>query len=185
MISNDLSQLETAISSGKIEEKDVTAMAGNQLVIITPVQNPGKVTGTNDLTRPGLKVILADPETLEGAYTLAFLEKASSQPDVRADFKEKVIENVISYEENLDMVMKKVIQGEAEAGIVYLSDALKAGPTQLFLVQIPINMNIPITYYMVKIKGSAEGELAHRFQEFVLSERGQTILSQRGFIPVQ
>jgi molybdate transport system substrate-binding protein len=183
--SANLAQMEAAISNGKIDPGEVSAIIGNSLIIITPVGNPGQVASPVDLAKPGLKLILADKTVPVGAYTLDFLEKASTQPDFGSGFKEKVMENVVSLEENVRAVVSKIINGEADAGIVYLSDALKAGPTQVHLIQIPQEINVSVTYYLAPVKDSSQTELARRFDEFILSEQGQAILSRRGFIPIQ
>jgi molybdate transport system substrate-binding protein len=183
--SADLAQMEAAISTGSIDPEEVSAMIGNSLIVITPVDNPGQIVSPVDLAKPGLKLILADKAVPAGAYALEFLERASTQPDFGADFKEKVMDNVVSFEEDIRAVVDKIILGEADAGIVYLSDALKAGPTQVDFIQIPQEINPSVTYYITPIKDSNQAELARRFQEFILSEQGQSILSRRGFIPVQ
>jgi molybdate transport system substrate-binding protein len=183
--SADLAQMEAAVSNGSIDPEEVSAMIGNSLIIITPADNPGQVVSPIDLAKPGLKLILADKAVPAGAYALDFLEKASTQPDFGVDFKEKVMDNVVSFEENVRAVVNKIILGEADAGIVYLSDALKAGPTQVGFTQIPQEINPLVTYYIAPVKDSRQSELTRRFQEFILSEQGQSILSRRGFIPVQ
>lgn len=183
--SANLAQMEAVASIGRIDPGEVSAIIGNSLIIITPVDNPGQVASPVDLAKPGLKLILADESVPAGAYALEFLEKASAQPDFSADFKEKVMGNVVSFEANVRAVVSRIVLGEADAGIVYLSDALKAGPTQVVFIPIPQATNLPVTYYIAPVKGSNQAELARRFQEFILSEQGQVILGRRGFIPIQ
>ncbi len=183
--SADRAQIDAASSSGRIDPEQVSAFIGNQLMIITPVDNPGQLSSPSDLAKPGLKLVIADSNVPAGAYTQSFLDKVSAVPEYGADFKQSVMANVVSFEENVRAVMSKVILGEADAGIVYLSDGLQAGPTQVNFIQIPNEINIPVTYYIAPVKDSIKTELAARFLEFILSEQGQSILSRRGFIPVQ
>ena len=184
-VSADMTQMQAAIDTGRVQTEMISAMAGNNLVVITPASNPGMVTNMQGLVKKGLKLILAAPEVPAGAYTLQFLDNASEIPEFGGDFKDQVLNNVVSYEENVRAVLSKVILGEADAGIVYQSDALKAGPTQVLFMLIPQEINVNATYWIAPVADSSQEENVRQFIDYVLSEEGQTTLEIFGFIPTQ
>jgi molybdate transport system substrate-binding protein len=183
--SADMTQMQAAIDTGRVQTQMISAMAGNRLVVITPASNPGTVTNLQGLAKDGLKLVLAAPEVPAGAYTLQFLDKASDNPEFGEGFKDQVLSNVVSYEENVRAVLSKVILGEADAGIVYLSDALKAGPTQVLFMLIPQEINVNATYWIAPVADTSQEEIVRQFIDYVLSEEGQTTLTIFGFIPTQ
>ena len=183
--SADIKQMDSAVSVERVNPDQINFFAGNKLVLVTPTDNPGQIQNLKGLTKEGLKLVLAAPEVPVGAYTLEFLENASTDPSFGTDYKEQVIKNVVSYEENVRAVLSKVILGEADAGIVYLSDALHAGPAQVMMIEIPDLLNATISYPIAPVKDSSQPELADQFIQFILSEAGQEILIRFGFLPVQ
>jgi molybdate transport system substrate-binding protein len=184
-ISADHKQIDTASQAGIITDGDAIPLAGNSLVVVTPFDNPGQIQNLLGLATPGIKLVIGAAEVPVGAYTLDFLDKAAANPDYGIDYKTQVLANVVSYEENVRAVLSKVILGEADAGIVYLTDALMAGPTQVTSLEIPQNLNIYATYWLAYLKESQQEILSHQFLEYLLSEEGQLILVMRGFLPVQ
>lgn len=153
--------------------------ARNKLVVILPPANPGNIIQINDLAKPGIQVILAAKEVPAGDYALQFIAKASKDQNFGPEFEENMLKNVVSYEENVKSVLAKVILGEADAGIVYASDA---GANKVQILGIPDNLNIIADYPISPIKSSQHVELANRFVEYVLSLEGQAILEKSGFL---
>jgi molybdate transport system substrate-binding protein len=119
-----------------------------------------------------------------GGYALQFLEKASQSPNFGSDFEGKVLSNVVSYEENVRAVYSKVALGEADTGIVFVTDIPK-GDTRVGSLAIPDELNIVAVYPIAPIQDSYNPELAASFVEFVLSPTGQGILAGYGFLPAQ
>jgi molybdate transport system substrate-binding protein len=122
-----------------------------------------------DLTRPGLKLLLAAEAVPVGRYSLEFLNKASQDPELGAGFKEAVLRNVVSYEENVRAVLSKVQLGEADAGIVYTSDVASSDSGEIGAVEIPDALNVVATYYIAPLKDSPAPDLAGSFIDRVLS----------------
>src|SRR6185295_7170514 len=87
----------------------------NRLVIVVPRSNPSRIRGARDLTRPGVKVVVAGPGVPVGDYTLDALK--------RAKLLAAVLSNVVSRETDVREVLAKVALGEADAGFVYSTDA--------------------------------------------------------------
>jgi molybdate transport system substrate-binding protein len=177
-------QMDSAISAGRVAEDDVQDFAHNRLVVIYPKDNPAGLARLQALTREGLKLVLAAREVPVGGYALQFLEKASQSPDFGSDFEGKVLNNVVSYEENVRAVYSKVSLGEADAGIVYASDIPK-DDTHVGSLEIPGELNVVATYPIASLEDSPNPGLAAAFVEFVLSATGQDILAGYGFSPAE
>lgn len=111
-------------------------MVNNLLVVILPADNPAGINSLQDLARPGVRLILADSSVPAGQYSLVFLDNATQSADYSPDFKDRVLKNVVSYEENVRAVLSKVALGEANADIVYVTDA--AADKEVNLATIPI-----------------------------------------------
>jgi len=144
---------------------DAKVFARNRLVIVTPRGNPKHVAGLADLGRSGLVVVLAAPSVPAGKYAAKALKAAG------------VTVHPKSLEDNVRSVLTKVQLGEADAGIVYASDAKSAG-ANVATIAIP---NSPIAAYpalAIHPAGTA-------FVDFLLSEQGQAILARYGFLPPQ
>lgn len=154
----------------------------NVLEVILPPTNPANVQTLLDLARPGLKLDLEDKSVPAGGYTLTILDNLSKDPTYGADFKTKVLANVVSYETDVKQVVAKVQLGEADAGIVYITDAI-AAPT-LKTIAIPTNFNVVAKYPITALINAPQPELAAAFVAYVLSADGQAILKTWGFTPI-
>ncbi len=95
------------------------------------------LTGLPDLATPGLKLVFAAKEVPVGQYSLDFLDKAEADGSLGAGYKDAVIANVVSYEENVRAVLVKVTVGEADAGIVYTSDVAASAEGEVAQIEIP------------------------------------------------
>jgi molybdate transport system substrate-binding protein len=100
-----------------------------------------------------------------------------------ADFKDKVLANVVSNEDNVKQVVAKVLLGEADAGIVYASDAVAA--PELKTIEIPTDLNVIAKYPIAPLTKSENADLAAQFVGYVLSAEAQGILQKWGFGPIQ
>jgi molybdate transport system substrate-binding protein len=129
-----------------------------------------------DLSNPGLKLLLAAPEVPAGAYASALLENLERDPSFEPAFRNDVLKNVVSYEENVRAVLSKVMLGEADAGIVYASDAVGKNADKVGIIEIPDHLNVLATYPIAKINNSPQPELGKAFINFILSTRGQSLM---------
>ena len=183
--SADEAQMEVAIESGRVEAGKVEVFANNRLVVIYPPGNPAGITSLGDLGQPDLQVVLANPAVPVGHYAQEFLDRASVQAAYGEDFKTRVSQNVVSYEENVKAVVSKVALGEADAGIVYTSDISPGDAGDLGALEIPDPLNVVARYFIAPLEDSPQPGVASDFIAFVLSSQGQDILAQFGLIPVQ
>ncbi len=176
-------QISVAARSGRIDGSQAKIFAQNRLVVIYPKDNPGQLSRLQDLARSGLKLVFAAKEVPAGQYSLDFLAKASQDPAFGAGFDANVLKNVVSYEDNVKAVLTKVSLGEADAGIVYTTDAAGDPSAKVSQLAIPDALNVIASYPIAALKDSAHPTLAQAFVNFVLSTQGQTTLQKYGFIP--
>ena len=80
-----------------------------------------------------------------------------------ADFKDKVLANVVSNEDNVKQVVAKVQLGEADAGIVYISDSIAA--PDLKTIEIPTDLNVIAKYPIAPLTKSENADLAAKFTD--------------------
>ena len=145
--------------------------ATNLLQVILPPGNPANVQTLQDLAKPGLKLVLEDPSVPAGNYTREILTNMSKDPTYGTDFSTKVLANVVSNETDVKQVVAKVDQGEGDAGIVYVTDALAA--PDLKTISIPANYNVIAQYPIAALEKASNPDLASAFVAYVLSADGQ------------
>jgi molybdate transport system substrate-binding protein len=179
--SADTTQMDNARKSGAVTGQD-KPFAGNRLVLITPKDNPAGINSVNDLASDGVKFVTAQPSVPIGAYTAQMLDKASADPSFGSDFKSKVMANTVSQEDNVRQVVSKVQLGEADAAIVYSTDATPQVRDQLNIIEVPDALQTLATYPIAVAKGNnATG--GETFVAYVLSPDGQATLKKWGFLP--
>lgn len=176
--------IDIAVQSGRVDKNDPKTFANNRLVVIYPKDNPAGLKELIDLVKPGLKLVLAAKEVPVGQYSLDFLDKASIDPSFGLSFKDDVLKNVVSYEDNVKSVLTKVVLGEADAGIVYMSDITSDPSIKVVEISIPDNLNVIAVYQITIIKDSQQIDLAKAFVDLVLSSTGQAIFTKYGFFMV-
>ena len=162
----------------------------NEMVVATPADNPANITSLADLTKAGVKIIVAGWEVPLGSYTNNTLNKISTTwgnpalPSYKGsgyqDFRDKVITNVISYETTAANVVGKIKLGIGDAGFVYATDVVFQG-NALNYVRIPSDVNTVGTYGIAIVSESAQVELAAQYVLYWLSDRGQIVLREFGF----
>lgn len=161
--------------SDKVGVADRADFVQNKLVVITPPDNPANIASLQDLATPGVQVVLAAEGVPVGDYARQALDTAGIKSDVLA--------NVVSNEEDDASVVAKIIAGEADAAIVYVSDVTSAVAPQVAAVNIPDAFNVIATYPIGVLSTSTHADLAHAFVKYVTAGTGATTLSDFGFLP--
>ncbi|MDC0717781.1 molybdate ABC transporter substrate-binding protein [Nannocystis bainbridge] len=170
--SADRAQMERAAASSRMQPARV--FARNKLVIVTPANDPS-IQGPADLSRAGLRLILAGETVPVGAYAREALN--------RLGVREAALANVVSNEENVRGVVGKVATGEADAGIVYATDVTAELADKLRTVTLAGADDVVPAYEIAALADSRQPELAAAFVDLVAGPAGAAALGKRGFLP--
>jgi molybdate transport system substrate-binding protein len=175
------STMQLAVESGLVDGEPV-AFAQNRLVIATPENNPAGIGSIADLANDGVSLVLAGEDVPAGIYAREALCAWVSEPGTSEDFLVRVDANVVSEEPDVRHVLTKLILGEADAGIVYASDAMAAerAGTPLTVIELPEGIVAPAIYPIAPVT-EGDTDLANAFIGFVFSEEGRAILVEYGF----
>ena len=157
----------TAVEDAGLIDGTPQVFAHNRLEIAVAKGNPKNIRGLRDLSRKDLVVVLADPSVPAGKYAQEALAKAGAT--VKASSLELQVTGVLS----------KVALGEADAGIVYVSDVRTSGKVDG--VAIPDPYNVVADYPIAILKHAQDSNAAFAFEALVLSPTGQSILVAEGF----
>jgi len=176
--------MDIVVQARRVGEDSAQFFVRNRLVVIYPKNNPASLKALKDLAKLGLKLDFAAKEVPIGQYSLDFLDKASQEPGFGPSFKEDVLKNVVSYEENVKAVLAKVSLGEADAGIVWISDISQEAADQIGSLDIPDAFNVIAVYPIAVVQDSRNLDLAQAFLDLVLSPAGQQVLKKYHFIPL-
>jgi molybdate transport system substrate-binding protein len=142
--------------------------ATNTLELVVPAGNPGGVTALDDLADPGLAVALCDPSVPCGAATVAVLRHA------------EVVAAPDTLEEDVRAVLTKIELGEADAGLVYLTDVVAAAGSVEGIV-VPEAADVVSRYPIAVMSAAPNPEGARAWAAFVLSADGRAALAAAGF----
>ena len=156
------------VAGAALVQGSASIFATNRLQITVAPGNPKRIVSLADLARRDLVVVLAAPSVPAGKYALDALGKAgvtlvpaSQEVDVRA-------------------VLNKVAFGEADAGIVYVTD-VRSAAGRVAGVDIPEQQQVIARYPVAALKESRNQRLSSLFIEFLLGPEGQRVLGDFGF----
>lgn len=166
--SADKRNMDKAVAANVIDGTPAM-FATNYLVLVVPPGNPGKVTGF-DASLNGVKLVVCAPEVPCGAATRRVAERAG------------LALRPVSEEPNVTDVLGKVTSGEADAGVVYATDAASAGD-KVTRLEIAGAKDDPNTYWIAKVAKAPNPAGADAFIAHVLSPDGQQVLTRHGFGP--
>ncbi len=156
-----------------VDAGDVTGQpqpfVANRLAIIVPHGNPKHVKGLSDLSAQGMVVSLAAPAVPVGHYAVEAFGKAGAQ-----------VPNA-SKEADVKAVVIRVSMGEADAGVVYVTD-VTAGGDKVEAIAISDAHNVTAHYPIATLKGAPNAAGAKAFMAYVLSPPAQTVLKRAGFL---
>ncbi|HEY5882460.1 MAG TPA: molybdate ABC transporter substrate-binding protein [Nakamurella sp.] len=167
--SADENNMNKAVTGGVIDGTPVN-FASNILTIVTAPGNPDGITGFADLAKPDLQVVVCAPQVPCGSAT----QKVEQNTGVTL--------TPVSEESSVTDVLNKVQTGQADAGLVYVTDAKGAGD-KITEVPFPEAAAVVTVYPIATVKDAAQPELAAEFVELVTGPEGQQILKDSGFEP--
>ena len=162
--------------------RNTKEFANNKLAVIVPLKNPAGIESYDGLTAAE-RLVIGNESVPVGHYTREFLQLSTSH--LGADFAPTVLSHVVSVENNARLIRARVELGEADAGIVYRTDAISS--MHVRMIPIPAVVNVSATYTIGIVNPDSSRHLgintpANQFIAFLLSPQGQTILHEHGFL---
>ena len=157
-------------TSDDLVDGDPEPFATNTLEIAVPPDNPAGVKSLDDLASPDVKVVLCAPEVPCGDASVELQDNAG------------ISIAAVSEEQSVTDVLAKVTSGEADAGLVYVTDVEAAGADVTGL-EVPDDVNVVNTYPVASLSGSEQKSLADEFVQLVTGPDGQAVLADFGFGP--
>lgn len=165
--SADTKNMDRAAAAGLLSGTPVN-FASNTLEIVVAPGNPKNITSLTDLAQPGLLVVTCAPQVPCGSATKKVQQAAG------------VMLNPVSEESAVTDVLNKVRTGQADAGLVYVTDVMVAGDA-VTGVAFPESAAAGNTYPVAVLKDSKHPEVARKFVDLVTGDAGQNVLFSYGF----
>jgi len=153
--------------------------ARNGLAIVVPAGNPAGLGTPWDLGRPGLRIVAAGEAVPVSQYAGLLLESLDGLRGGGTALADAYAANVVSREDNAAAVLAKVELGEADAAIVYATDA--AGSDLVETIPVPNAAQVDVAYAGVILASSRQQVYAIDFLEWLRGPAGQAILEDFGF----
>jgi molybdate transport system substrate-binding protein len=165
--SADTNNMDKAAKAGLLAGDPVT-FASNTLTIITAPGNPKHITSFADLAKPGNQVVVCAPQVPCGTATKK-IEDATG-----------TVLTPVSEESSVTDVLGKITSGQADAGLVYVTDALAAG-NKVTAVAFPESSGAVNTYPIAVLEESKNTAAAQKFVDLVTGPAGRKVLAAGGF----
>lgn len=160
------STMDEVVTAGNARDPQV--FASNEMEIATPPGNPGGVKDVNSLADPTVKVALCQPEVPCGEVAAEVFTNAG------------ITVTPVTLEPDVKSVLTKVMLGEVDAGVVYVTDVLAAGD-DVEGIEIPDDTNASTSYPIATLVNAPNQTVAAAFMAYVLSPAGRSVLSEAGF----
>jgi molybdate transport system substrate-binding protein len=158
--------MDTVVQAGSASDpKDFVT---NSAEIALPPDNPAHITQLSDLAKPGVKLVVCQPQVPCG--------KVAAEVFAKAGLKVKPV----SEEVDVKSTLAKVTLGDADAGMVYVTD-VQAGGDKVKGIEIPADQNASTTYPIATLSKSKHEKQAKQFEDLVLSDDGAAVLEKAGF----
>ncbi|MFF3180197.1 molybdate ABC transporter substrate-binding protein [Rhodococcus pyridinivorans] len=165
--SADTRTMNSAVEAGLVTGEPIP-FATNTLTIVTEPGNPQSITSFADLAGKGISVVVCAPQVPCGAATTRLEEAAGTDLEP------------VSEESSVTDVLGKVTSGQADAGLVYVTDATRAGET-VSVVSVPEAAEIVNVYPIARLSDSGNATRADAFVRFVTGTGGRAVLADAGF----
>lgn len=165
--SADTKNMDKVTGTG-LADGEPRVFATNTLAIAVPAGNPAGITGFQDLARDGLRLVTCARQVPCGAATATVADKAG------------VTLRPVSEENAVTDVLGKVISGEADAGLVYVTDVKSAGD-KVDSIPFPEAASAVNSYPITALTAAKDKESAKAFIDLVLGSDGQQVLAKAGF----
>jgi molybdate transport system substrate-binding protein len=177
-------QLQVARDAGRIAGPAYTFVK-NRLVLLVPADNPAGILTLRDASAAGVRLVVASEGVPVRDYTNTLLDRLAADPAYGESYREAVLANIVSEEQNVRQVSAKVALGEADAGFVYVSDVTPDINDAVIAIPIPDYLNTIAAYPVALTDNPADPTLAQGFIDYLLSDAGQDVLVNWNFISVR
>ncbi len=165
--SADTENMTKAAEAGLLSD-DPVDFAANTLTIVTPPGNPKRIASFADLARPGTQVVVCAPQVPCGSATATVEKVTGTDP------------GPVSEESSVTDVLGKITSGQADAGLVYVTDARTAGD-KVTAIAFPESSAAVNTYPIAVLRDSADPVAAQGFVDLVTGPAGRQVLAAAGF----
>lgn len=166
----------SAAEAGLVVADRVQQLARTRLVIVVAPGNPGGVTGVQDLAKPGLNVLLGAETLPIWMVTKRGFDKVEA---TEAGFTDQVLANTVSRELGVQPIVTKVTRGEADAGVVFVTNV----PSDAETVAIPDEFNDELALSIAPVSAGKNPQGAAAFIAFMTAGEGRQILTEAGYLP--
>jgi molybdate transport system substrate-binding protein len=146
--------------------------ATNTLVLIAPKSNPAHITSVNDITKPGVKLVICNATVPCGDYARTAFANLNTTA--------AAMKNVVSQATDVTQVVAEVALGQADAGFVYITDA-HAAKGKVIPITLPAQAKPLAKDFIAVVKSGKNQTAANAFVQQVLSAKGQATLQAAGF----
>ena len=167
--------VEALIAAGRVQ--DARLFAHNEMVVIVPMDNPAHIRSFADLPRAE-RLVIGTANVPAGRYAREAFRRGGAS--LGPDFEAAVLASVVSEETNVRLARAKVELGEADAAVVYATDAI--GSAGVRLIEMPDDVRVRADYLIGVVQPSDVTELAERWVALVTSAEGREALARRGFV---
>jgi molybdate transport system substrate-binding protein len=173
--SANVEHMEALIDSGLVSESQI--FAHNDLVVITPLDNPGGIEEFGDISHVE-RIVLGSANVPVGEYAREILARGNTVYE--EGFEAIVMSRVVSEETNVRLARAKIEMGEADAAIVYRTDA--GSSQQVRVVEIPRELNVIADYPIGVVRSTPRRAVAEAWIALLTSAEGRAVLERHGFI---
>jgi molybdate transport system substrate-binding protein len=172
-LSADEAQMDRLFKAGLIVRGTRTRVVSNALVVVVPRENTREISSEIELAGPAFeRIALAEPRSVPvGVYAKKFLESAGIW---------RALEARIVPTENARATLAAVEAGNADAGIVYRTDALVSKRVRVAF-EVPASRAPFISYPFALVKGAPHEAAARRFLEYLSSKEARAVFARHGF----
>ena len=168
-------EVQRLVEAGFVDPATVRKMAGNRIVVVVPegARPPERLDELSAVRFE--RVAIGNPATVPaGRYAREVLESAS--------LWNALLDRLV-FAENVRQVVEYVSRGDADAGLVYRTDALRFADRLDPGPAAAVGSHSAIEYLAAPIRGSRQPDAAAHLVAFLAGERGRAVLSRHGFSP--
>lgn len=171
-------QMDALIEGGYVDAAEAKELLRNDVVLIQKKDATGVLSSFEDLTKDEVKTVaLGEPESVPvGQYSEEILNFFNILEEVKVK---------TTYGSDVRQVLTWVASGEADAGIVYKTDAILEEEQIQIIAAAPAESHKPVIYPVATLKNSTHPEAAKAFVEFLQGEDAMAVFEKYGFGKVE